>query len=100
MAARLATPDGITAYRRRSHIAETPHGRIKHTMGFRQLTLRGLRKASGEWTFTCAVHNLMHRHHQRPPHHLGPGRPPPLTPRSTRPPHATATHRPSDAHGT
>ena len=59
MTARLATPDGITAYRRRSPIAETPHARIKHTMGFRQLTLRGLRKASGEWTFACTVHNLM-----------------------------------------
>jgi transposase len=58
MAARLATADGIAAYRRRGHIAETPHGRIKHNMGFRRLTMRGKRKASGEWQFACAVHNL------------------------------------------
>jgi transposase len=58
MAARLATGDGIAAYRRRGHIAETPHGHIKHNMGFRQLTMRGKTKAQAEWTFTCAVHNL------------------------------------------
>ena len=59
MAARLATEDGITAYRRRGHIAETPHGHIKHNMGIRQLTMRGIANASAEWTFTCAVHNLL-----------------------------------------
>ena len=58
MAARLATDDGITAYRQRGHIAETPHGQIKHNMRFRQLSLRGKPKAAAEWTFTCAVHNL------------------------------------------
>jgi transposase len=58
MAARLATPDGITAYRHRGHIAETPHGHIKHNMRFRQLSLRGKPKATAEWTFTTAVHNL------------------------------------------
>jgi transposase len=58
MATRLATPDAITTYRQRGHIAETPHGHIKHNMRFRQLSLRGLTKASAEWTFVCAVHNL------------------------------------------
>jgi hypothetical protein len=58
MAARLATEDGITAYRQRGHIAETPHGDIKHNMRFRQLSLRGKRKAAAEWKFACAVHNL------------------------------------------
>jgi len=53
-----ATEDGITTYRQRGHIAETPHGHIKHNMGFRQLTMRGKPKASAEWTFACAVHNL------------------------------------------
>ena len=56
--ARLATPDGIAAYRQRGHIAETPHGHIKHNMGIRQLSVRGKRKASAEWEFICAVHNL------------------------------------------
>ena len=59
MAARLRTPDGIAAYRQRGRIAETPHGRIKHNMGIRRLATRGMARASGEWTFTAAVHNLM-----------------------------------------
>jgi Transposase DDE domain len=58
MAARLATEDGITAYRQRGHIAETPHGDIKHNMRLRQLSLRGKRKAAAEWKFACAVRNL------------------------------------------
>jgi transposase len=55
---RLKTDDGITAYRQRGHIAETPHGHIKHNMGLRQLSVRGKAKASAEWKFICAVHNL------------------------------------------
>jgi hypothetical protein len=58
MAARLATEEGITAYRKRGHIAETPHGNIKHNMGFRQLATRGKPKTSAEWRFTTTVHNL------------------------------------------
>jgi transposase len=58
MAARLATTEGITAYRQRGHIAETPHGHIKHNMGFRQLSMRGKPKAAAEWTFAATVHNL------------------------------------------
>jgi transposase len=59
MTARLATPEGITAYRKRGHIAETPHAQIKHNMRFRQLSMRGKPKAAAEWTFTCTVHNLL-----------------------------------------
>ena len=59
MAARLATEEGISAYRKRGHIAETPHGHIKHNMGIRQLATRGKPKASAEWRFTVAVHNLL-----------------------------------------
>ena len=58
MAARLATGEGISAYRQRGHIAETPHGDIKHNMRLDQLSLRGKRKAAAEWTFACAVRNL------------------------------------------
>jgi len=58
MRERLKTDDGIEAYRQRGHIAETPHGHIKHNMGIRQLSLRGKAKASAEWTFICGVHNL------------------------------------------
>src|SRR5258708_13042823 len=39
MAARLATPQGIAAYRHRGHTAETPHGHIKHNMRFPQLSI-------------------------------------------------------------
>ncbi|MBO0776476.1 MAG: transposase, partial [Actinobacteria bacterium] len=58
MADRLKTEDAITAYRQRGHIAETPHGNIKHNMGLRQLSVRGKPKASAEWEFAAAVHNL------------------------------------------
>ena len=59
MRERLATDDGITAYRQRGHIAETPHGHIKHNLGIRQLSLRGKPQASAEWDFICAAHNLL-----------------------------------------
>jgi transposase len=58
MAALLKTDDGITAYRHRGHISETPHGDIKHNKGFRQFSLRGLAKTSSEWQFTTATTNL------------------------------------------
>jgi DDE family transposase len=58
MAAVLQTEQGIAAYRHRGHIAETPHGHIKHNMAFRQLSVRGKPKAGAEWTFAAAVHNL------------------------------------------
>jgi len=58
MTARLAAPEGITAYRQRGHIAETPHGHIKHNMRFRQLSVRGKPKAAAEWRFAATVHNL------------------------------------------
>jgi transposase len=58
MAARLATQEGIAAYRRRGHIGETFHGDLKHNMGIRRLSVRGAARASGEWTFAAAVRNL------------------------------------------
>jgi transposase len=59
MRERLKTGGGIAAYRQRGHIAETPHGHIKHNMRFRQLSVRGKAKAAAEWTFACTVHNLL-----------------------------------------
>jgi hypothetical protein len=58
MAARLTTDTAIQAYRHRGHIAETPHGHIKHNMGLRPLSVRGMAKAAAEWTFICAGHDL------------------------------------------
>jgi hypothetical protein len=59
MAHRLRTPDGIATYNQRGHIAETPHGHIKHNLGFRQFSMRGLTKTAAEWTFVCAITNLL-----------------------------------------
>jgi Transposase DDE domain len=59
MAALLQTEDGITGYRHRGHISETPHGDIKHNKAFRQFSLRGLAKTSSEWQFTTATTNLL-----------------------------------------
>jgi transposase len=58
MAHRLRTPEGITQYAQRSHIAETPFGHAKHNLGFRRFTSRGLARARSEWTFHAAVHNI------------------------------------------
>jgi hypothetical protein len=58
MAHRLRTPQGITQYAKRSHIAETPFGHAKHNLGFRRFTSRGLARARSEWTFHAAVHNI------------------------------------------
>ena len=59
MRERLRTEDGITAYRQRGHIAETPHGHIKQNMNLRQLSVRGTARATAEWTFAAAIHNLL-----------------------------------------
>lgn len=58
MAHRLRTPEGIAAYRQRSHIAETPFGDSKHNKQFRRMTGRGLRRARADWAFNALVHNL------------------------------------------
>jgi transposase len=55
---RLATPDGIAAYRQRGRIAETTFGHAKHNLGFRRFTGIGLDRARAEWMFHGAVHNL------------------------------------------
>ncbi len=59
MAARLATPQGIAAYRRRGPLAEGPFGNTKHNRGFRRFSMRGLPRASGEWSFSATVANLI-----------------------------------------
>jgi hypothetical protein len=55
---RLATADGIAAYRQRGRIAETPFGHGKHNLNFRRFTGTGLDRARTEWRFHAAVHNL------------------------------------------
>jgi transposase len=58
MTHRLRTPEGIAAYRQRSHIAETPFGHAKHNLGFRRFTGRGTTRATAEFAFHAMVHNL------------------------------------------
>ena len=49
-------------YARRKAVAEPPFGQIKQARGFRQLLLRGLTKAQGEWALICLTHNLLKLH--------------------------------------
>ncbi|SEN38838.1 Transposase [Stigmatella aurantiaca] len=59
MARRLRTKKGRAVYARRKAVAEAPFGQIKQVRGFRQLLLRGLAKARGEWALICLTHNLL-----------------------------------------
>lgn len=58
MTHRLRTEEGITTYRQRSHIAETPFGHFKHNLGFRRFTGRGLTRATTEWTLNALTYNI------------------------------------------
>jgi transposase len=62
MARRLRTKKGRGVYARRKVAAEPPFGQIKQARGFRQLLLRGLKKARGEWALICLTHNLRKLH--------------------------------------
>ena len=58
MAHRLATKAGKAAYALRKQTVEPVFGIIKSVMGFRQFSLRGLRKATGEWNLVCLAWNV------------------------------------------
>jgi transposase len=58
MAAKLQTKEGRAAYRRRKWIAEPPNGWIKNVLGFRQFSVRGLKKVQAEWKLVCLALNL------------------------------------------
>jgi hypothetical protein len=58
MAERLASPEGMASYRRRKVIPEPVFGWIKHVLGFRQFSLRGLSKVRGEWSLVCLAINV------------------------------------------
>ncbi|MGH2952260.1 MAG: IS1182 family transposase [Solirubrobacterales bacterium] len=60
MAERLASAEGQAHYRRRKVIPEPVFGWIKHVMGFRQFSLRGLTKVTGEWSLVCLATNVRH----------------------------------------
>jgi transposase len=58
MVERLAGAEGQAHYRRRKAIVEPVFGWVKHVMGFRQFSLRGLTKVKGEWSLVCLAINL------------------------------------------
>ena len=58
MAHRLKTKTGRARYALRKQTVEPVFGIIKSVMGFRQFSLRGLQKVTGEWTLVCLAWNL------------------------------------------
>jgi transposase len=62
MAHKLRTVAGHALYRRRKCSAEPVIGIIKEVLGFRQFSLRGLRKVAGEWCLVCVAYNLKRFH--------------------------------------
>jgi transposase/IS5 family transposase len=58
MAKRLSSAEGRAQYRRRKVIPEPVFGWIKHVLGFRQFSLRGLTKVDGEWNLVCLAVNV------------------------------------------
>ncbi len=58
MAHRLKTKAGRAGYALRKQTVEPVFGIIKSVMGFRQFSLRGLNKVSGEWSLVCLAWNL------------------------------------------
>jgi transposase len=58
MAVTLASPEGSAKYRRRKAIVEAPNGWIKHILGFRQFSFRGVEKVRCEFKLVCAALNL------------------------------------------
>ena len=58
MGAKLRTAEGRHRFKRRKAIVEPPLGWIKHVLGFRAFSMRGLQKTAGEWSLVCLVMNL------------------------------------------
>lgn len=58
MRRKLATKRGRKRYRTRKCIVEPVFGWVKHVLGFRAFSLRGLRKVAGEWNLVCLALNL------------------------------------------
>jgi transposase len=58
MLKKLRTKRGRARYRQRKGIVEPVFGWVKHVLGFRAFSLRGLRKVAGEWSLICMALNL------------------------------------------
>lgn len=62
MAHRLKTKAGRALYGLRKQTVEPVFGIIKHVMGWRQMSMRGLDKAEGEWTLVTLAWNVKRLH--------------------------------------
>lgn len=58
MAHRMTTRAGRAVYALRKQTVEPVFGIIKHVMGFRQFSLRGLDNVAGEWTLATLAWNI------------------------------------------
>ena len=58
MAHKLKTKAGRALYALRKQTVEPVFGIIKSVLGFRQFSLRGLKKVTGEWILVCLAWNL------------------------------------------
>jgi hypothetical protein len=59
MARKLRTKVGREMYARRKGMIEPIFGQLKHALGFRQFSMRGLASMRGEWRLMATVHNLL-----------------------------------------
>ena len=59
---RMRTRDGKELYARRKCTVETVIGIIKHVLGFREFSMRGLNLAESEWSMVCSAWNLKRMH--------------------------------------
>lgn len=58
MKEKVDTPVGRDRYANRIGTIEPIFAHIKHTLGLRWLSLRGLKKVKGQWWLYCMVHNM------------------------------------------
>jgi hypothetical protein len=59
MSEKLNSTEGHRVYSRRKVIVEPVFGQIKDGLRFRRFSVRGMGKATAEWNFICAMHNLL-----------------------------------------
>ena len=62
MAHRLSTQAGRSLYGLRKQTVEPVFGIIKRVMGWRQMSMRGLAKAQGEWSLVTMAWNIKRMH--------------------------------------
>ena len=58
MDAKMRSEQGRQRFKRRKAVVEPVYGWIKHALGFRAFSMRGIAKAKGEWALVCLVINL------------------------------------------